>query len=177
MWECSAGWVGSVRRDLGPPAQPRGQPRGFLPVKSNDFGAPVAGTCPEALSQKARCAAFHRRLSAASPRDAARLRGVLRVLREWVLARSAPASPLARACALHLLCRDAGFLHDAGMIVLGCVYARAAACGCACVRALPFRCGVVRSAPPCAVVRSRVLHVCCAGMICNSHCISCSQAK
>lgn len=24
MWECSAGWVGSVRRDLGPPAQPRG---------------------------------------------------------------------------------------------------------------------------------------------------------
>merc|ERR1711924_143653 len=46
------------------------------------------------------------------PRDAARLRGVVRVLREWVLARSAPASPLARACALHLLCRDAGFLHD-----------------------------------------------------------------
>ena len=24
MWECSAGWVGSVGRDLGPPAQPRG---------------------------------------------------------------------------------------------------------------------------------------------------------
>ena len=35
---------------------------------------------------------------------------MLRVLREWVLARSAPASPLARACALHLLCRDAGSL-------------------------------------------------------------------
>ena len=70
--------------------------------------APV-GTRPEALSQKARCAAFHRCLSSASPRDAARLRGVVRVLREWVLARSAPASPLARACALHLLCRDAGF--------------------------------------------------------------------
>ena len=34
---------------------------------------------------------------------------MVRVLREWVLARSAPASPLARACALHLLCRDAGF--------------------------------------------------------------------
>ena len=33
---------------------------------------------------------------------------MLRVLREWVLARSAPASPLARACALHLLCRDDG---------------------------------------------------------------------
>ena len=43
---------------------------------------------------------------------------MLRVLREWALARSAPASPLARACVLHLLCRDAGFLHDAGMIVL-----------------------------------------------------------
>ena len=43
---------------------------------------------------------------------------MLRVLREWVLARSAPASPLARACALHLLCRDAGFLHDARMMVL-----------------------------------------------------------
>ena len=56
--------------------------------------------------------------TAASPRDAARLRGVLRVLREWVLARSAPSSPLARACALHLLCRDAGFLHDAGMVLL-----------------------------------------------------------
>ena len=41
---------------------------------------------------------------------------MLRVLREWVLARSAPASPLARACALHLLCRDAGVLHDAGIV-------------------------------------------------------------
>ena len=51
----------------------------------------------------------HRCLSSASPRDAAMLRGVLRVLREWVLARSAPASPFARVCALHLLCRDAGF--------------------------------------------------------------------
>ena len=64
------------------------------------------------------CAAFHRCLSAASPRDAARLRGVLRVLREWVLARSAPASPLARACVLHLLCRDAGFLHGARRTVM-----------------------------------------------------------
>ena len=70
------------------------------------------------LSRRPRCAAFHHCLSAAFPRDAARLRGVLRVLREWVLARSAPASPLARACALHLLCRDARFLHDAGMVVL-----------------------------------------------------------
>jgi len=33
----------------------------------------------------------------------------VRVLREWGLARSAPASPLARACALHLL-PGAGFL-------------------------------------------------------------------
>ena len=36
---------------------------------------------------------------------------MLDVLREWVLGRSAPASPLARACALHLLCWDAGCLH------------------------------------------------------------------
>ena len=44
------------------------------------------------------------------------------VLCERALACSAPASPLARACALHLLCRDAGFLHDAGMMVMaGCV--------------------------------------------------------
>ena len=43
---------------------------------------------------------------------------MLRVLREWVLVRSAPASPLARVCALHLLCRDVRILHDAGMMVL-----------------------------------------------------------
>ena len=46
---------------------------------------------------------------------------MLRVLREWVLARSAPASPLARACALHLLCRDAGFLHFARMMIVSWV--------------------------------------------------------
>ena len=61
---------------------------------------------------------------------------MLRVLREWVLARSAPASPLARACALHLLCRDAGFLHDAGMMVLAGLCVRSvlllAAVVCAC---------------------------------------------
>ncbi len=68
---------------------------------------------------------------------------MLRVLREWVLARSAPASPLARACALHLLCRDAGFLHDAG-IVAGravCVVG-GAACGCAGACAWPVRAGM-----------------------------------
>ena len=70
-----------------------------------------------AASRKTRCA-FHAASPPPSPRDAARLRGVLRVLREWVLARSSPASPLARACALHLLCQDAGFLHDAGMMVV-----------------------------------------------------------
>ena len=96
------------------------------------------------LSRRTRCAAFHRCLSAASSRDAARLRGVLRVLREWVLARSAPASPLARACALHLLCRDAGFLHDAGMMSWpGCVLS--AACDSAYTRALRVRCGSFRS--------------------------------
>ena len=51
---------------------------------------------------------------------------MLRVLREWVLAHSAPASPLARACALHLLCRDAGVLHDAGMMVLARLGVRSA---------------------------------------------------
>ena len=49
-------------------------------------------------------------------------RTVLRVLREWGLARFAPASPLARACELHLLCRDAGFVHDAGMKVMAGVH-------------------------------------------------------
>ena len=43
---------------------------------------------------------------------------MVRVLREWVLARTAPASPLARACVLHLLCRDAGFLHGARRTVM-----------------------------------------------------------
>ena len=60
--------------------------------------------------------AHQRCLYSASPRDAARLRGGVRVLREWRLARSAPASPLARACALHLLCQDAGWVSW-----LGCV--------------------------------------------------------
>jgi hypothetical protein len=64
------------------------------------------------LSQKQGAPPFMCCLSSGTgPRDAARLRGVLRVLREWVLASSAPASPLARACALHLKCRDAGFLQ------------------------------------------------------------------
>ena len=40
------------------------------------------------------------------------------MVREWVLARSAPASPLALAFALHLLCRDAGFLHGARRTVM-----------------------------------------------------------
>ena len=66
------------------------------------------------VSQKARCATFHRCLTAASPRDAARLRAVLRVLHAWGLARSTPASPRVRACALHLLCRDAGVLQLPG---------------------------------------------------------------
>ena len=62
---------------------------------------------------------------------------MLRVLREWVLARSAPSSPLARACALHLLCRDAGFLHDAGMIVLaGLGVCSVVVLACCCVRLL-----------------------------------------
>ena len=83
---------------------------------------------------------------------------MLRVLREWVLARSAPASLLARACPLHLLCRDAGFLHDAGMMVVGagrvglngddavgCAHAWSNMCGLTCLLAqlrsrAPVRC-------------------------------------
>ena len=61
---------------------------------------------------------------------------MLRVLREWDLTRPAPARPLARACALHLLCRDAGLLHDAGMFCwLGCMCDRCCClrvCACAC---------------------------------------------
>ena len=50
------------------------------------------------LSRRPRCAAFHRCLSAAFPRDAARLRGVLRVLREWVLFGLFRSRKPARAC-------------------------------------------------------------------------------
>jgi len=65
---------------------------------------------------------------------------VLRVLDEWVLARSAPAPARACACALHLLCRDAGFLHDAGMMCWpGCV---CSVLLLACARALQARLGV-----------------------------------
>ena len=75
---------------------------------------------------KVRRAAFHRCMSAASPRDATSLRGVLRVLRKWGLVWSSAASLLARACALHLLCRDAGFLHDAGIMLLAGLVVRLA---------------------------------------------------
>ena len=95
-------------------------------------------TSPMWRDCKLDCTEKHVGRTAAFPRDAARLRGVLRVLREWVLARSAPASPLARACALHLLCRDAGFLHDAGMMVLACVVG-GGACRYGCARALRAR--------------------------------------
>ena len=87
---------------------------------------------------KVRRAAFHRCMSAASPRDATSLRGVLRVLRKWGLVCSSAASLLARACALHLLCRDAGFLHDAGIMLLAGLVVRLALLLrlCVCVRAL-----------------------------------------
>ena len=61
---------------------------------------------------------------------------MLRVLREWGLARSAPASSLARACALHLLCRDAEFCKHAGVRLLAGLHALGdAACGCERARA------------------------------------------
>ena len=70
----------------------------------------------------------------------------MRVPREWILTRSAPASSLARACALHLLCRDAGFLHDARVLLarLG-VLLGGAACGCVRSRALPMIFGQLHS--------------------------------
>ena len=61
---------------------------------------------------------------------------MVRVLREWVLARSDPASPLARACALHLLCRDAGFLHDAGVKVMAGLRVLLGAAACVCAHAV-----------------------------------------
>ena len=81
---------------------------------------------------------------------------MLRVLREWVLARSAPASPLAHACALHLLCRDAGMPGCCMMVFgqAGCVLG-GGACGYGCARALrvafdPFRSRKLTCACPCA---------------------------
>ena len=54
----------------------------------------------------------------------------VRVLCEWGFPRSALASSLACACAMHLLCRDAGFQHDDfwSAYCNGVV-----ACSCACV--------------------------------------------
>jgi hypothetical protein len=76
-------WVGGVcRARFGDSsATPRPTPRLlFLPVKNNDIGAPGKGNVTS-HSRRPRCAAFHRCLSAAFPRDAARLWGVVRVLR------------------------------------------------------------------------------------------------
>jgi hypothetical protein len=90
---------------------------------------------------------------------------VVRVLREWVLARSAPASPLARACALHLLCRDAGVLQccrDAGDGWAVCVLDDTA-CGYACVRGLRACFSSLRSRKPARVCLVRC--ICCAGML------------
>ena len=116
-------------------------------------------TIPATLSQKARCAAFHRCLSSASPRDAARLQVMLRVLLEWVLARSAPASPLARACALHLLCRDAGVLDDAGIVCWpGCsLWCFLWLCVCACSATWVL----THSFPASPLVHACALHLLC----------------
>ena len=91
---------------------------------------------------------------------------MLRVLREWVLARSAPSSPLARVCALHLLCRDAGFLHDAGrddgdgwVVCARCCCLRL--CVCACLAS------VFGPVPrPQARLRVPMRCICWAGMLC-----------
>ena len=92
-------WVGGVRRARFGQPVPYSVLRTSKKVTTSEL---LLGTRPATFS-RTRCAAFHRCLSAASPRDAARLRVVVRVLREWVFARSAPANPLrsrrpARAC-------------------------------------------------------------------------------
>ena len=46
---------------------------------------------------------------------------------------------LARACALHLLCRDAGFLHDAGMKEMAGVGCLMVLLACHRARATSFR--------------------------------------
>ena len=86
---------------------------------------------------------------------------MLRVLREWVLARSAPANPLARSCVLHLLCQDAGLLYDAGRKVMagaGCALG-----GAACVLAVRARvhCKLALCRAPLSKARSRVVAILC----------------
>ena len=67
---------------------------------------------------------------------------------------------LARACALHLLCRDAGFLHDAGMKMAGLrVLLGDAACCCACARAIQLH--TARSAPARLPAHACALHLLC----------------
>ena len=86
----------------------------------------------------------------------------VRVLREWVLARSAPASPLARASALHLLCRDAGFImpgwHDGQA---GCVLDAVAACICGCARVV--RVGL--ACMPALTLSEPTLHMICVAVL------------
>ena len=83
---------------------------------------------------------------------------MLRVLREWVLARSAPASPLARACALHLLCR--GF-HEAGMMVLAGLRVLLGGAACGCVLRVLREWDLDRTAPTSSLARACALHLLC----------------
>ena len=78
------------------------------PYQSHKAPSQLSGALPTAMATP------DHRTFPTEEHDAARLRGVLRVLREWGLARSAPAPARARACALHLLCPDARLLHGAG---------------------------------------------------------------
>ena len=63
--------------------------------------------------------------------------------------------------ALHLLCRDAGFLHDAGMMVLARLRVRSVLLSAAqvllCVCVL-CECGLARSAPASPLARVCALH-------------------
>ena len=79
-------------------------------LRSTFAGTRTRACAPEAPPRKSKVRCLSSLPLHRLPTRCCELRGVLRVLREWGLARSAPTSSLACACALHLMCRDAGFL-------------------------------------------------------------------
>ena len=74
------------------------------------------------LAKSREAAAIHRALSVAFPRGAARLRGMLCGARMGACLFHSH-NPLARACALHPLFRDAGCLHNSWIMCFWCVHA------------------------------------------------------
>jgi len=62
----------------------------------------------------------------------------VRIFYQWASIHSAPTSPIVRACALHLLCWDVGFLHEAWSVLGGTAR--------------------IPGGAPCFRVRARVIH-------------------